>query len=225
MSETAAKLADQVIPRVAVRQWVLSIPIAMRYWCASNPKLVTSVLEIIIRAITGFYQDWAKAEGLHPSETGAITFVQRFGSALNLNVHFHILFLDGVYRVPRFGGSQDTEAKSDSTSKAESDSESNAESNAESNLEESPSFVGVKGPSAEETRALVEKLADQIIRHLQRKGYLKEDETPSGEGVDPLQESSPLFASSGGSGDRTLVSESKESSILMYRSVACVRGQ
>jgi hypothetical protein len=23
--------------------------------------------------------------------------VQRFGSALNLNVHFHMLFLDGVY--------------------------------------------------------------------------------------------------------------------------------
>lgn len=28
---------------------------------------------------------------------GAITFLQRFGSALNLNLHFHILYLDGVY--------------------------------------------------------------------------------------------------------------------------------
>jgi Putative transposase len=26
-----------------------------------------------------------------------VTLVQRFGSALNLNVHFHMLFLDGVY--------------------------------------------------------------------------------------------------------------------------------
>ncbi|MEX5147036.1 MULTISPECIES: transposase, partial [Enterobacteriaceae] len=25
------------------------------------------------------------------------TLIQRFGSALNLNVHFHMLFLDGVY--------------------------------------------------------------------------------------------------------------------------------
>ena len=32
------------------------------------------------------------------SETGAVTLVQRFGSALNLNVHFHMLFLDGVYQ-------------------------------------------------------------------------------------------------------------------------------
>ena len=39
--------------------------------------------------------------------TGAVTLIQRFGSALNLNIHFHILFLDGVYvyhdnRPPRF---------------------------------------------------------------------------------------------------------------------------
>jgi len=26
-----------------------------------------------------------------------VTFVQRFGSALNLNPHFHVLMLDGVY--------------------------------------------------------------------------------------------------------------------------------
>ena len=36
-----------------------------------------------------------------------LTLIQRFGSALNLNIHFHILFLDGVYvcrddRPPRF---------------------------------------------------------------------------------------------------------------------------
>lgn len=28
---------------------------------------------------------------------GVVTLIQRFGSALNLNVHFHMLFLDGVY--------------------------------------------------------------------------------------------------------------------------------
>ena len=30
----------------------------------------------------------------HP---GAVTLIQRFGRALNLNIHFHMLFLDGVY--------------------------------------------------------------------------------------------------------------------------------
>ena len=28
---------------------------------------------------------------------GSVTFVQSFGSALNLNPHFHVLMLDGVY--------------------------------------------------------------------------------------------------------------------------------
>ena len=31
------------------------------------------------------------------AQTGSITLIQRFGSALNLNIHFHMLFLDGVY--------------------------------------------------------------------------------------------------------------------------------
>jgi Putative transposase len=35
--------------------------------------------------------------------TGAVTLIQRFGSALNLNVHFHLLVLDGVYRRQREG--------------------------------------------------------------------------------------------------------------------------
>lgn len=30
--------------------------------------------------------------------TGAVTLVQRFGSAANLNIHLHCFFLDGVYR-------------------------------------------------------------------------------------------------------------------------------
>ncbi len=37
----------------------------------------------------GFTQDSAR--------TGAVTLIQRFGAALNLNIHFHMLFLDGVY--------------------------------------------------------------------------------------------------------------------------------
>ena len=31
------------------------------------------------------------------AQTGSVTLIQRFGSALNLNIHFHMLFLDGAY--------------------------------------------------------------------------------------------------------------------------------
>ncbi len=34
---------------------------------------------------------------LKDASTGAITLIQRFGSALNLNIHFHLLAIDGVY--------------------------------------------------------------------------------------------------------------------------------
>ena len=31
------------------------------------------------------------------ARTGAVTLIQRFGSALNLNVHLHMLFRDRAY--------------------------------------------------------------------------------------------------------------------------------
>ncbi len=35
---------------------------------------------------------------------GSVTFVQRFGGSINLNPHFHVLFLDGVYVPAADGG-------------------------------------------------------------------------------------------------------------------------
>ncbi|MCB1646239.1 MAG: transposase [Pseudomonadales bacterium] len=31
------------------------------------------------------------------TQSGAVTLIQRFVSALNLNLHFHMLYLNGVY--------------------------------------------------------------------------------------------------------------------------------
>ena len=54
------------------------------------------VLGIVTRTISTHL---AHKAGLTRCEapTGAVTLIQRFGSALNLNIHFHMLFLDGVY--------------------------------------------------------------------------------------------------------------------------------
>lgn len=97
MTETAALLVDEVLPRQPVRQWVLSLPFALRYLLATRPEVVTQVLGIVYRAISGHL---IRKAGLTRSGavTGAVTLIQRFGSALNLNVHFHLLVLDGVYR-------------------------------------------------------------------------------------------------------------------------------
>ena len=97
MAETAAYLVDRVIPRVPVRQWVVSFPIPLRVLCAAHPELLTPVLRIVHRVITSFLLSQAglKRTG---ADAGAITLIQRFGSAANLNVHLHCLVLDGVYR-------------------------------------------------------------------------------------------------------------------------------
>ena len=97
MAQTAAHLVDHVIPRVPVRQWVLSFPIPLRYLLAAHPHLLSPVLQVINRALATFL---IKQAGLKRAEaqTGAVTLIQRFGSAVNLNIHLHCLFLDGVYR-------------------------------------------------------------------------------------------------------------------------------
>ena len=38
------------------------------------------------------------------AKTGAVTLIQRFGSALNLNIHFHMLFLEGAISEEPWGG-------------------------------------------------------------------------------------------------------------------------
>ena len=98
MTESAAHLVDNVIPKEPVRQWVISFPIPLRILFAAQPQLLTPVLKVIHRAISTFL---IKQAGLKKKETstGAVTLIQRFGSAANLNIHFHCLFLDGVYRM------------------------------------------------------------------------------------------------------------------------------
>ena len=97
MAQTAAHLVDHVIPHVPVRQWVLSLPIPLRLLLAAQPKLVTPVLQVVHRVITRHLlgQAGLKAD---EADSGAVTLIQRFGSAANLNIHFHCLVLDGVYR-------------------------------------------------------------------------------------------------------------------------------
>src|SRR5215469_8920340 len=90
MAQTAAHLVECVIPWVPTRQWVVSVPIPLRYWMASSQDLMAKVHTIICRTIGQYYVHQAVQRGhkratVHP---GSVTFIQRFGSALQLNLHF-----------------------------------------------------------------------------------------------------------------------------------------
>ncbi len=97
-------LVDEVFPAQPVRQWVLSFPYPLRFLFASRPAIMSKVLGIVYRCIATHL---IKKAGFSctTARTGAVTLIQRFGSALNLNVHFHILFLDGVYADSATGSS------------------------------------------------------------------------------------------------------------------------
>jgi hypothetical protein len=98
MVDTAAFLVDKVIPDEArVRQWVLSLPYRVRFVCAHDPAALAAVRRILVRAIADYYERAAARLGKPRPRAGAVAFVQRFDSALRLNVHFHVLWLDGVY--------------------------------------------------------------------------------------------------------------------------------
>jgi len=100
MADTAAHLVDHVFPEVPVRQWVLSIPFALRYRLAYDSSLVREVLQIFVRTI---FASIRRRAGIPASNRqarcGAVAFVQRFSDALNLDPHFHLLVLDGIYVV------------------------------------------------------------------------------------------------------------------------------
>jgi ribosomal protein S27E len=96
MAESAALLVDEVFPEQPVRQWVLSVPYPLRFVFASRPEVMGRVLGIVYRCIATHLINKA-GFSRKTVQTGAVTLIQRFGSALNLNIHFHMLFLDGVY--------------------------------------------------------------------------------------------------------------------------------
>ena len=97
MQGTAMHLIDRVLPEVPVRQWVLSLPRWARFLLARDPLLITRTLERTLREIFKSHRRRARRAGMRCPRTGAITFIQRFGSMLNLNVHFHCVIPDGVF--------------------------------------------------------------------------------------------------------------------------------
>jgi len=95
MADSAAHLVDEVFPARPVR--VLSVPYQLRYLFATQPTVITKVLAIVHRVISTFLIKRLGRTVKSGAHSGAVTLIQRFGSALNLNLHFHMLYLNGVY--------------------------------------------------------------------------------------------------------------------------------
>ena len=99
MSETAVHLIDNVLPHVPYRQWVTTFPHTLRFWMAASRKLTNMVHQLVSARITHYYVHAAEERGIKEPQHGGVTFVQRFGSALNLNIHLHTVAIEGVFSV------------------------------------------------------------------------------------------------------------------------------
>lgn len=96
ITESATRLVDEVLPRVLVRQWVVSLLYRLRYLLAWDHALARAVLAVSVRVLLSFQRDRARRYGIRDGESGSVTVIQRFGGGLNRNVHYHTLLFDGV---------------------------------------------------------------------------------------------------------------------------------
>lgn len=148
MCEEAAFLRDHVLPfGIPYRQYVLTVPIPLRYRMAKNPKLLGEIHGIFAKEVRRWIESKAKQSVAVDSiniVSGTICFVQRFGDGLRLSPHFHLLAPEGAFQTP------------------ESENQS-----------ENPEFIPIDRPISEEICQLLEKIQRKVIRRLQRLGNLR----------------------------------------------------
>ena len=74
-----------------------TFPYPLRFLFAARPQVLGQILGVVYRAISTHLLKRTGFTVACGARTGAVTLIGRFGSALNLNIHFHMLFLDGAY--------------------------------------------------------------------------------------------------------------------------------
>jgi len=166
MAQTAAHLVECVMPWVPTRQWVVSVPMPLRYWMASSQDLTATVHTIIRTTIGQYYVNQAVTRGVPRGKVqpGSVTFIQRFGSAINLNLHFHVVFLEGVYLDRTDQGLK-------------------------------PWFVKCEPPSDAAIATVLQKISHRVIRTLRRLGYLEARmDAAVATTYDPLLDNEPELA-------------------------------
>jgi hypothetical protein len=102
MSSGSSHLADHVLPRLPVRQWVLSVPKRLRDHLEHDPAIETLALRIFLSVVEQALCRACPAAG-SDSRIGALAFIHRFGALLNPHEHFHCIVIEGVFEADASG--------------------------------------------------------------------------------------------------------------------------
>jgi hypothetical protein len=97
MANAGAFLVDRVLPDVALRQYVLTLPYELRKLVAFKAEVLTAIARLFVEGVFALYRARSKRAGADAPQCGSVNFVQRCGSSVNLHVHYHLVVLDGVY--------------------------------------------------------------------------------------------------------------------------------
>jgi len=100
MSDEAAYLVDLALPRSRYRQWTVTFPWPIRYLMAKDYRLITAVMRIVMQVLFAWQRKMARRAGHRDVRTLAVAFIQRYGGAINANVHGHVVMPDAVFVVP-----------------------------------------------------------------------------------------------------------------------------
>lgn len=101
MADLAVHLERAVFPEVPVRHWICSFPWGLRALLGYDQKLcadfATAFAEELSRSLRHRAKKQLGLESMSEAHTGILVAIQRVDSALRLNVHFHVLAIDGIY--------------------------------------------------------------------------------------------------------------------------------
>ncbi len=150
MAQTAAHLVDHVVPPVPVRQWVISVPKRLRWHLGARPEAVSALtkffideVERLVNAAAGVEVARSKKRTDSP-RIGGISFLHRFGSALNHHVHLHACITDGVFCRTATGDQADSRVR----------------------------FIAARPITSDDLTALTERVRRRLIRWYKRRGFL-----------------------------------------------------
>jgi hypothetical protein len=97
MEQTALFLDTRVLPKVAYRQWTLSLPWRIRWQVGTDAKLLSATLSVMLRSVFAWQRRAARRAGIADPQCASVTFIHRFNSQLLLSPHVHAILPDGVF--------------------------------------------------------------------------------------------------------------------------------
>ena len=96
MAQLAAHAVDRLLPHVPYRQWVVSLPFALRMAVAFDRDLLNDVFACATRAILRCVESLGAEKGVAGQPAGVL-HIQRFQDGAQVNPHGHFLISDAVF--------------------------------------------------------------------------------------------------------------------------------